>query len=93
MKIKLLVFFLLSFVGITKAENPGVLSGKVTNKATNQTVQYASIVIKDAGKVITGIVADENGSFSIKNLELKKFTLEVEFIGYKKYLQILANTL
>ncbi len=85
MRIKLLVFFLLSFVGITKAENPGVLSGKVTNKATNQPVQYASIVIKDAGKVISGIVADENGSFSIKNLELKKFTLEVEFIGYKKY--------
>lgn len=85
MKIKLLVFFLLSFIGITKAENPGVLSGKVTNKATNQPVQYASIVIKDGGKIITGIVADENGSFSIKNLELKKFTLEVEFIGYKKY--------
>ncbi|PJJ11037.1 outer membrane receptor for ferrienterochelin and colicin [Flavobacterium sp. 1] len=85
MKIKLLVFFLLSFIGITKAENPGVLSGKVTNKSTNQPVQYASIVIKDGAKVITGIVADENGSFSIKNLELKKFTLEVEFIGYKKY--------
>ncbi|WP_348825118.1 TonB-dependent receptor domain-containing protein [Flavobacterium aestuarii] len=85
MKIKLLMFFLLSFVGITKAENPGVLSGKVTNKATRQPVQYASIVIKDAEKVITGIVADENGSFLIKNLELKKFTLEVEFIGYKKY--------
>nr|WP_315157632.1 TonB-dependent receptor [uncultured Flavobacterium sp.] len=85
MKIKLLVFFLLSFVGITKAENPGVLSGKVTNKANNQPVQYASIVIKDGAKIITGIVADENGSFSIKNLELKKFTLEVEFIGYKKY--------
>jgi outer membrane receptor protein involved in Fe transport len=85
MKSKLLVFFLLSFVGIANAENPGVLSGKVTNKATNQPVQYASIVIKDAGKLITGIVADENGSFSIKNLELKKFTLEVEFIGYKKY--------
>ncbi|HKO78356.1 MAG TPA: TonB-dependent receptor, partial [Flavobacterium sp.] len=85
MKIKLLVLFLFSFIGIAQAENPGIISGKVTNKATNQPVQYASIVIKDAGKVITGIVADENGSFSIKNLELKKFTLEVEFIGYKKY--------
>ncbi|PZX92985.1 TonB-dependent receptor [Flavobacterium aquariorum] len=85
MKFKLFTLFLLSFIGIAQAENPGVISGKVTNKETNQPVQFASIVIKDAGKVITGIVADENGSFSIKNLELKKFTLEVEFIGYKKY--------
>lgn len=85
MKFKLLTFFLLSFIGIAKAENPGIISGKVTNKVTNQPVEYASIVIKDAGKVITGIVADENGNFLIKNLELKKFTLEVEFIGYKKY--------
>lgn len=85
MKIKVLVFFLLSFIGIAKAENPGVLSGKVTNKATNQPVQYASVVIKDAGKIVSGIVADENGAFSIKNLELKKYILEVEFIGYKKY--------
>jgi outer membrane receptor protein involved in Fe transport len=85
MKTKLLVIFLLSFIGIAQAENPGVLSGKVTNKTTNQPVQYASIVIKDAGKVITGIVADDKGSFLIKNLELKKYTLEVEFIGYKKF--------
>jgi outer membrane receptor protein involved in Fe transport len=85
MKMKLFTLFLLSFIGIAHAENPGIISGKVTNKATNQPVQYASVVIKDAGKVITGIVADENGNFLIKNLELKKFTLEVEFIGYKKY--------
>jgi len=85
MKTKLLVLFLLSFIGITNAQNPGVVSGKATNKATNASVQYASIVVKDAGKVITGIVADDNGAFSIKNLELKKYTLEVEFIGYKKY--------
>jgi outer membrane receptor protein involved in Fe transport len=85
MKIKLFTFFLLSFIGIAQAENPGIISGKVTNKATKQPVQYASIVIKDAGKIITGIVADDNGNFLIKNLELKKYDLEVEFIGYKKY--------
>ncbi|MBW4362194.1 TonB-dependent receptor domain-containing protein [Flavobacterium taihuense] len=85
MKTKLLIVFLMSFIGITHAENPGIISGKVINKTTNQPVQFASIVIKDAGKLVTGIVADENGTFSIKNLELKKYTLEVEFIGYKKY--------
>ena len=85
MKIKLLVLFLLSFIGIAQAENPGSISGKVLNKTTNTAVPYASIVIKDAGKIITGIVADDNGGFLIKNLELKKYTLEVEFIGYKKY--------
>lgn len=85
MKLKLFTFFLLSFIGIAHAENPGIISGKVKNKATNQPIQYASIVIKDGEKVVSGIVADENGSFAIKNLELKKYSLEVEFIGFKKY--------
>jgi outer membrane receptor protein involved in Fe transport len=85
MKSKLSVLFLLSFIGIAQAENPGIISGKVTNKTTKQAVQYASIVIKDGGKVVTGIVADDSGNFLVKNLELKKYSLEVEFIGYKKY--------
>ncbi|WP_281322619.1 TonB-dependent receptor domain-containing protein [Flavobacterium aestivum] len=85
MKTKLLVLFLLSFIGIAQAENPGIMSGKVINKTTNTPVPYASVVVKDADKVINGVVADDNGNFSIKNLELKKYTLEVEFIGYKKY--------
>ena len=85
MKIKVLVLFLLSFIGIAQAENPGVMSGKVIDKTTNTAVPYASIVIKEAGKIINGVVADDNGDFLIKNLELKTYTLEVEFIGYKKY--------
>jgi outer membrane receptor protein involved in Fe transport len=85
MKTKVLVLFLLSFIGIAQAENPGIMSGKVVNKTTNTAVPYASIVIKEAGKIINGVVADDNGTFLIKNLELKKYTLEVEFIGYKKY--------
>lgn len=85
MKLKTLLVFLFSFIGIAHAENSGILSGKVTNKSTKQPIQYASIVIKDGNKVINGIVADENGSFLIKNLQLKKYILEVEFIGFKKY--------
>jgi outer membrane receptor protein involved in Fe transport len=86
MKFKVLAFFLLSFIGIAQAENPGIISGKVTNKTTNTAVPYASIVIKEAGKIVNGVVADDNGTFIIKNLELKKYTLEVEFIGYKKHI-------
>lgn len=85
MKFKLFTFFLLSIIGIANAENPGIISGKVTNKTTKQPVQFASVVIKDGPKVVSGVVADEKGNFQIKNLELKKYTLEVEFIGYKKY--------
>ncbi|PKB17528.1 outer membrane beta-barrel family protein [Flavobacterium sp. 5] len=85
MKTKLLVIFLLSFIGIAQAENAGIISGKIINKTTKQPIPYASIVIKDGEKIINGIVADDKGEFLIKNLELKKYTLEVEFIGYKKY--------
>ncbi|REG90824.1 outer membrane beta-barrel family protein [Flavobacterium aquicola] len=85
MKTKLLVLFLLCFIGIAQAENAGIISGKIINKTTKQPIPYASIVVKDGVKIVNGIVADDKGEFLIKNLELKKYTLEVEFIGFKKY--------
>jgi outer membrane receptor protein involved in Fe transport len=84
MKIKILTFFLFIIIGKAQAENPGIISGKIIDKTTKQPIPFASIIIKDVDKVITGIVADEKGTFLIKNLELKKYSLEVEFIGYKK---------
>ena len=69
-----------------------VISGRCTSmsrnqcdKTTNAPISYATIVIKEAGKTITGGVTDDKGDFSIKNLELKNYTLEVQYIGYKTY--------
>lgn len=85
MNLKLWVLLLFGVMGTVQAENIGLLTGKVTDKTTNTPISYASIVIKNAGKVVTGSVTDDNGNFSIKKLELKNYVLEVQYIGYKTY--------
>jgi len=73
----------------------GVLRGKVYDADLKTPVQYANIVVKSArdGSIINGAVADEKGDFVIKDLSYGKFTVEIDFIGYKKVIktEVLIN--
>lgn len=93
MKLKLFLICLLTqFVSMqaqTSAPNsfinPGSITGKIIDKKTSEPIPYATISIKDAGKVVSGAISKENGTFTVGNLELKNLTIEVQFMGYKKY--------
>ncbi|MGH2666815.1 TonB-dependent receptor domain-containing protein [Flavobacterium sp.] len=93
MKLKLLLICILAqFVSMhaqTSAPNnfinPGSITGKIVDKKTNEPIPYATVTVKDAGKVVSGAISKENGTFTVGNLELKNFTIEVQFMGYKKY--------
>ncbi|TRX39217.1 TonB-dependent receptor domain-containing protein [Flavobacterium restrictum] len=85
MKLKLLFFWVFVTGTLVQAQNSGSISGKVLDKTTNEPITYASVEIKEAGKIINGGVTDEKGDFSIKNIPLKSYTLEVQYIGFKKY--------
>lgn len=90
MRLKLFIVCLLSsissiFAQAPTAANQGSVTGKIIDKSTKEPVGYASVSIKEGEKVVTGAISQENGNFSISNLELKSYTLEVQFIGYKKY--------
>ena len=84
MKLKLLQFFFFASLFSMQAQKNGVLTGKVTDK-NNIPISYASVVLKEADKIITGGITDDNGLFEIKNLELKNYNIEIQFIGYKTY--------
>lgn len=92
MKLK---FFLLALLGVfatAQAQNSGSISGKITEKSNNAPISYATVSIKDNGKVITAANTDDNGSFTIKNLALKNYTIEIQYIGFRKYIgSILLN--
>ncbi len=47
-------------------------------------------MVKENAKVITGGITNEKGTFIIKNLEFKNYTLEIQFIGYKTVTQNVA---
>ncbi|UPT71406.1 MAG: TonB-dependent receptor [Flavobacterium sp. JAD_PAG50586_2] len=63
--------------------NPGSVSGKVIDKNSKQPIPYVNISIKKADKVITGGITDDNGNFSVKNVALDSYTVELQFMGYK----------
>ena len=84
MSFRLLLVFLFGTLFSMHAQNPGSISGKVTDK-NNQPIPYATIAVKEGGAVITGGITDDNGDFLVNNLALKNYTVEVQFIGYRLF--------
>lgn len=88
LKILLLCFlssfsFLQAQTAASAANNPGSVSGKVIDKNSKEPIPYVNISIKQGDKVITGGITQDNGNFSIKNLALATYTVEIVFMGYK----------
>lgn len=65
--------------------NSGSVSGKIVDKKTNEPIPFASVTIKDGSTILSGGITKENGTFNVANLSLKNLTIEVQFMGYKKY--------
>ncbi|WP_264553510.1 TonB-dependent receptor domain-containing protein [Flavobacterium sp. N2038] len=86
MKLKFFLFALLGVIATTQAQNTGTVSGKITEKSNNAPISYATVSIKDNGKVVSGVNTDDNGDFTIKNLALKSYTIEIQYIGFRKYI-------
>ncbi|AWG21518.1 TonB-dependent receptor [Flavobacterium faecale] len=61
------------------------ISGKVIDKGSNQTIPYANVLVKVAGKIIASGVTTDNGTFEIKKISAKSFMVEINFIGYKNF--------
>lgn len=86
MKFKILLLSLLTSISFLQAQtsNPGSVSGKVIDKNSKQPIPYVNISIKKADKLITGGITDDNGNFTVKNIALDTYTVELLFMGYKK---------
>ena len=84
MRIKLLLLSLFATIFSVQAQT-GSLTGKVIDKNTKQPIPYVTISLKEADKLVTGGITDDNGLFEIKNLEPKSYVVEVQFMGYKTF--------
>jgi outer membrane receptor protein involved in Fe transport len=76
----------------TLPDNLGSITGKVIDKKSSEPLAYVNIVVKESGKVVTGGITSEKGLFSIKNLALKSYTVEIQFIGYKTITRAISLT-
>ncbi|MCF8322124.1 MAG: TonB-dependent receptor [Flavobacterium sp.] len=82
------LLFLLGISIVSKAQNAttplvtGSIQGKVIDKKTNEPLSYVNIVVKNENKLVNGTVTSGKGFFVIKNLELKNYVVEIQFIGF-----------
>lgn len=86
MKLKIFLFLLLGVIGTAQAQNSGTVSGKITEKSNKAPISYASVTLKDNGKIVSGVNTDDNGDFTFKNVALKSYTIEIQYIGFRKYI-------
>ncbi|WP_291907935.1 TonB-dependent receptor [Chitinophaga sp. CB10] len=63
------------------------LSGKITDKNTHTALPGATIYLPD---LKVGASADASGQYSIKNLPKGKFLVELHYIGYAAYTEVLT---
>ncbi|HEX9151432.1 MAG TPA: TonB-dependent receptor, partial [Flavobacterium sp.] len=76
----------------TLPENSGSISGKIVDKNTNEPLPYVNVIIKEDNKVVGGGITSDKGTFLIKNLALKNYTVEIQFIGYKTVSRAISLT-
>ena len=63
----------------------GQLYGIVVDAENNLPIEYATIIIYKNGnaKAINGATTNKQGQFSVKELEIGSYKIDVEFIGFK----------
>ncbi|WP_046757523.1 TonB-dependent receptor domain-containing protein [Kordia jejudonensis] len=69
----------------TPAPKIGTITGKVIDATTQETIPYATIVIKlkADNSVLTGAISDDNGNFKIEKIPAGFLSVEIQFIGYE----------
>ena len=88
---KLITFTILLFLvfsNLNASENnvfkDGIISGKVIDVALNEPLPYVNVIVKDLdGKIITGGITSEDGTFKVTNIPEGSNIVTIQYIGYK----------
>ncbi|GGE00943.1 TonB-dependent receptor [Planktosalinus lacus] len=74
-------------------ENIGKIQGTVIDQNLNQPLPYVTIVVENmAGEILTGGITDDLGTFNINSLKLGNYTVKIQYIGYKPYVNEIEVT-
>lgn len=62
------------------------LKGEVVDQLSKEPLPYVTVAVKprDSSEIVAGQITNERGRFTINNLPLGDFTVEIQFIGYQK---------
>ena len=71
----------------------GSISGKVVDDSLNEPLPYVNIIIKnEKGKIVTGSITQEDGTFEITKIPEGNITVTAQYIGYKAIVKELTIT-
>ena len=60
------------------------INGKVFDDITNESLPFATIIIKDTDPII-GVISDIDGNFILENIKVGRQTIAISMIGYATY--------
>ncbi|MGD9900025.1 MAG: carboxypeptidase-like regulatory domain-containing protein, partial [Calditrichaceae bacterium] len=80
LKSAIAIFNLLTVAVLLAGGNKGQIGGMVSDKRTLQPLAGANVVIESIG---SGAATDNDGHFSILNLEPGSYNIDVYYLGYK----------
>lgn len=79
---KLLWVLLLFTAQIQAQEYTQTIKGNIVDNASQIPIPFANVVVLDTDPVI-GTTSDESGNFSIENIPVGRYDIEVSFLGYE----------
>jgi ferric enterobactin receptor len=91
----LCLIFTLLFSGYSFAQNfgggmwgqgpsvVGKVTGTVIDNKTKEPVEFATVSITKAGKIMNGTITDSKGNFKLENLSPGRYVVNVSFVGYE----------
>lgn len=86
MKIKLITFLLLCVVGIGTAQILEKSPEKSLKNFKRSDILCYRFNQRQRKSYLGGANTDDNGEFTIKSLALKSYTVEIQYIGFRKYI-------
>ncbi|SEE44749.1 Outer membrane receptor for ferrienterochelin and colicins [Tenacibaculum sp. MAR_2010_89] len=82
-KLLFIILYINTLLIFSQKKNLGEISGLVINQKNETAIPYATIVCKNLdNKIISGGIANEKGIFTIKQLPLKRYIIQIQFIGF-----------
>ncbi|MFI5157655.1 MAG: TonB-dependent receptor domain-containing protein [Sphingobacteriales bacterium] len=91
MRVIVLFIFLTFSTFFANAQSKGEITGNVTDAATKQVIDYATISLYKQGSAtpFNGVVTDDKGNFTVKGLAIGDYIVKIDFIGYQQ--KVLAH--
>lgn len=69
-------------------ENKGSIQGIVIDLNLNEPLPYVTVTVENSnGEILTGGITNDKGIFYINSLEDGKYTVKIQYIGYKAYVK------